>query len=51
MVQSVFNFLLKHADMTDTIELAKYLFKRLQQLGVGSVHGVPGKEDRASKIN
>ncbi|CAK4031941.1 Pyruvate decarboxylase [Lecanosticta acicola] len=28
--------------MPDTIELAHYLFTRLRQLGVGSVHGVPG---------
>ena len=28
--------------MTEQIDLAKYLFTRLQQLGVGSIHGVPG---------
>ena len=28
--------------MSSTIELAKYLFTRLKQLGVQSVHGVPG---------
>lgn len=28
--------------MTGTIKLAEYLFKRLHQLGVGSIHGVPG---------
>ncbi|ETN40754.1 uncharacterized protein HMPREF1541_05034 [Cyphellophora europaea CBS 101466] len=28
--------------MTQTIKLAEYLFKRLKQLGVGSIHGVPG---------
>ena len=28
--------------MPETTKLAQYLFKRLQQLGVGSIHGVPG---------
>ncbi|KAI0390587.1 thiamine diphosphate-binding protein [Xylariaceae sp. FL0594] len=28
--------------MPDTITLADYLFTRLKQLGIGSVHGVPG---------
>lgn len=28
--------------MAEQIDLAKYLFTRLQQLGVGSIHGVPG---------
>jgi len=28
--------------MTSTIPLAEYLFRRLGQLGVGSIHGVPG---------
>lgn len=28
--------------MAEQIALAKYLFTRLQQLGVGSIHGVPG---------
>lgn len=28
--------------MSEHIDLAKYLFARLHQLGVGSVHGVPG---------
>lgn len=28
--------------MPETVQLAKYLFTRLRQLGVGSVHGVPG---------
>jgi pyruvate decarboxylase len=28
--------------MASTVKLADYLFRRLRQLGVGSVHGVPG---------
>ncbi|KAI0441252.1 thiamine diphosphate-binding protein [Xylaria telfairii] len=28
--------------MPDSIQLAEYLFKRLKQLGIGAVHGVPG---------
>lgn len=28
-----------------TIKLAEYLFTRLRQLGVGAVHGVPGRLD------
>jgi pyruvate decarboxylase len=28
--------------MAPTVKLAEYLFKRLVQLGIGSVHGVPG---------
>ena len=28
--------------MPDTKKLAEYLFERLRQLGVGSIHGVPG---------
>ena len=28
--------------MPETVQLAEYLFTRLKQLGVGSVHGVPG---------
>jgi TPP-dependent 2-oxoacid decarboxylase len=28
--------------MPETIALAEYLFTRLRQLGVASVHGVPG---------
>lgn len=28
--------------MATEIDLAEYLFRRLAQLGIGSVHGVPG---------
>lgn len=28
--------------MTPTVKLAEYLFQRLVQLGIGSIHGVPG---------
>lgn len=28
--------------MVAEIDLAEYLFKRLRQLGVGAIHGVPG---------
>ncbi|KPI42241.1 Pyruvate decarboxylase [Cyphellophora attinorum] len=28
--------------MTETVKIAEYLFTRLRQLGVGSIHGVPG---------
>ncbi|KAF4123734.1 pyruvate decarboxylase [Geosmithia morbida] len=28
--------------MADSVKVAEYLFRRLSQLGVGSVHGVPG---------
>lgn len=28
--------------MSGTVKLAEYLFERLRQLGVGSIHGVPG---------
>ncbi|KAK5058962.1 hypothetical protein LTR84_011226 [Exophiala bonariae] len=32
----------RSVNMSDHIELAKFLFVRLHQLGVGSIHGVPG---------
>jgi len=28
--------------MTEQVDLAEYLFTRLRQLGVDSIHGVPG---------
>ncbi|RXG45309.1 hypothetical protein VDGE_06729 [Verticillium dahliae] len=34
--------------MDDTVDLAEYLFTRLRQIGVGSVHGVPGDYNLAS---
>jgi pyruvate decarboxylase len=33
---------LRSQDIKNPIDVAEYLFRRLQQVGVESVHGVPG---------
>lgn len=36
---------------TDTVELVEYLFRRLHQLGIRSVHGVPGDYNLLCKFS
>ena len=35
-------------DLRKPIDVAEYLFRRLREVGVRAVHGVPGKHTRAS---
>ena len=33
---------IRSSDLKDPIDLAEYLFRRLHEVGIRSVHGVPG---------
>ena len=42
---------LASSELKNPVDIAEYLFTRLHQLGIRSVHGVPGKPSTANNLD